>query len=80
MGRNVAVGDYGTYSGANGATDLYWALGAFSVTRTSEHCYAIKDHYDFRPDKLTNAPFFVFWGYQISGASEFEVRSSGCVS
>lgn len=60
--------------------DVYWASGAFSVARTSEHCWAVKDNYDFNPDKPTNIPFIGNWGMQFFGnAKEFTVRSSGCL-
>ncbi|PPH44147.1 hypothetical protein C5D09_14065 [Rathayibacter sp. AY1C9] len=60
--------------------EVYWASGAFSVARTSDHCWMIKDDYDFAPDKPTNWPFIGNWGNQFFGnAKEFTVRSAGCV-
>ncbi|MFT2751369.1 hypothetical protein [Clavibacter sp. Sh2088] len=60
--------------------DVYWASGAFSVARTSKHCWMIKDDYDFTPDKPQNYPFIGLWGNQFFGnAKEFTVRSAGCV-
>lgn len=60
--------------------DVYWASGAFSVARTSEHCWSIKDNYDFAPDKPSNWPLIGNWANQFFGnAKEFTVRSSGCI-
>ncbi|RYJ07675.1 MAG: hypothetical protein EON52_00010 [Actinomycetales bacterium] len=59
--------------------DIYWAVGAFSAARTSEHCYVIKDDYDFAPDKVSNAPFIFSWADSVFGsAAPFIVRASGC--
>lgn len=60
--------------------DIYYALGQFSVARTSDHCYVIKDQYDFHGDKPENWPYFVYDAYQLSGARVFEVRASGCLT
>lgn len=60
--------------------DVYYAVGAFTIARTSEHCYAIKDSYDFAPDKLENIPYLLNWvDAQQGRAAEFEVQSSGCI-
>lgn len=58
-------------------TDMYYALGRFTVKRTSTHCYAIYDHYDFTPNKPSNWLLFPFWFYQISGARSFDSHASG---
>lgn len=53
-------------------SDMYFALGRFTITRTSEHCYSIFDIYDF------DAPELPFWLQQVfRSAIPFEVRSSG---
>lgn len=63
-------------------TDMFYALGTFTVERTSENCYYIEDHYDFLPSfekrKLVDTIFTLpQWFYQLSGAREFYVYSSG---
>lgn len=63
-------------------TAMFWALGTFTITRTSESCYAIYDHYDFTPTAApAKLPFTIFtlpeWAYQLSGAKDFDVRAAG---
>lgn len=53
-------------------SDMYFALGRFTIKRTSEHCYTIYDKYDF------DWPEIPFWLQQkVRSAVPFEVRSSG---
>lgn len=59
-------------------SDLFWAIGSFTVVRETPNCWAIYDHYDFTPDKPSNWPYVVYWSYQIGGAREFDVNASGC--
>ena len=63
-------------------TDMFWALGTFTVTRTSADCYAIYDHYDFTPNSsLPKLPDTILtlpeWAYQLSGAQDFNVYAAG---
>ena len=76
--KGLKVGASGTYAPA-ASEDMTWALGHFTVQRTSTNCFFVYDHYDFTPDKIANWPYVVFWGYQLSGAREYDVRASGCV-
>lgn len=58
-------------------TDLFWALGSFTVARTSTNCFLVYDKYDFDPKSiLDGAPA---WGIQAFGAREFQVFASGCL-
>lgn len=60
--------------------DIYYGLGAFTIARTSEHCYAIKDEYDFNPKKRANIPYIFNWVDAKTGrAAEFTTHASGCV-
>jgi hypothetical protein len=60
--------------------DIYNAAGAFTIARTSEHCYAVKDTYDFAPDKPENYVYLLNWFDALQGrAAEFETQSSGCI-
>lgn len=60
--------------------EIYAALGAFTIARTSDHCFAIKDRYDFAPDKLANVPYLLNWvDAQFGVAAEFDVHASGCI-
>lgn len=60
--------------------EIYAAVGAFSAARTSEHCYVMKDRYDFTPNKPANIPYIFTWADTVfGGAAEFTVRSSGCI-
>ena len=59
--------------------DIYYSLGAFTIARTSEHCYAIKDSYDYAPDKLENIPYFNWVDARLGRAAEFDIHSSGCI-
>lgn len=79
--RQLPADGYGrTYEASVGTNDdLYWALGAFSVARTSELCYVIRDQYDFEPDKPTNLPLQVYNLYRLGGAQPFTTRASGCL-
>jgi hypothetical protein len=63
-------------------TDMFYALGTFTVTRTSSNCYAIFDHYDFTPSRevkkaLDTVLTLPHWTYQLSGSREFDVHASG---
>lgn len=79
--KNLPIDSYGHQYIADASDgEVYWASGAFSVARTSEHCFMIKDDYDFKPDKPQNWPFIGNWGNQFFGnATEFTVRAAGCV-
>jgi hypothetical protein len=63
--------------------DLFFALHNFSIARTSEHCWAVSDSYDFDIgiDHLEKIPQnilpFVFVKL-MDKAVNFTVRSSGC--
>lgn len=53
-------------------SDMFFALGHFTIYRASEHCYQIVDTYDFDPTQLP------FWLQQIvHSAVPFKVRSAG---
>lgn len=53
-------------------SDMYFALGRFTIKHTSEHCYSIYDKYDFSALELP------FWLQQVfKSAIPFEIRSSG---
>lgn len=78
--QQLPVGQQAVYHSAAWTDgDLYWALGAFTVTRTSEHCYSVADQYDFYPDKPTNLPLAVYDLYRLGGAQSYQVRASGCL-
>lgn len=53
-------------------SDMYFALGHFTINRTSEHCYSISDRYDFSWLELP------FWLQQkVKSAIPFDIHSSG---
>lgn len=61
--------------------DIYYALGSFTIARTSEHCFVIKDTYDFAPDKVENVPYIFNWtDARLGKAKEFTTYASGCVT
>ena len=79
--KGLAVGQVGGYRNSPD-TAMFYALGSFTVTRTSPSCYAIYDHYDFTPTSaIHKLPITIFtlpeWAYQLSGARDFDVRSAG---
>lgn len=55
---------------APASTDLYWALGHFSIERTSAHCYYVYDFYDF---SKTNPAHY------LRGSRTFAEYASGCI-
>ncbi|MBO0982695.1 hypothetical protein IOC53_02400 [Rathayibacter sp. SD072] len=55
-------------------TDLALNLGTFSVHRTSEHCWVVRDLYDFKPHELN-----LYEDQQSGKARIFASRSSGCI-
>ncbi len=62
--------------------DIAISVGWVSIARTSEHCWSLKDDYNFTPDKLTNLPYLSLWLEQFKfgkHAANFTVVSSGCV-
>lgn len=77
---NSAAKPYGveSYTAPLG-TDLFFALGTFGISRTSDRCFAVTDDYDFNPDKPSNVPYIAYWSYQLGGARNFKVRASGCL-
>jgi hypothetical protein len=58
--------------------DLYWAMGTFGVYRTSEHCFSIRDPYDFNP--LSYGALARWESVKPFGkrAQVFVTRSAGC--
>jgi len=53
-------------------SDMYFALGDFTIRHDSAHCYSIYDKYDF------NSVFVPFWLQQkLKTAIPFDVRSAG---
>ena len=61
--------------------DIYYSLGAFTIARTSANCFAIKDSYDFFPNKWANVPYIFSWlDTFFAGAKPFTVQSSGCLA
>jgi hypothetical protein len=59
-------------------TDMYAALGHFTIERDTADCYLVYDHYDF--DWHSAEQYLVFyplWAVQILGAQEFVEHASG---
>ena len=53
---------------------MYFALGTFTVVKTSQNCYEVRDRYDFNwlyPKAKIDA--------MAGAAAEFEIRASGCL-
>ncbi|MGO1319775.1 MAG: hypothetical protein ACTII7_07390 [Galactobacter sp.] len=75
-GLPVARGEhaYSAQAQRNGM-DMVLALNNFAVARTSQHCYVVRDYYDFDPNSR-------FAGLQQDAArgaaKEFAVYASGC--
>lgn len=73
-------------------SDLFYAVGTFTLTRTSENCWALYDFYDFRVDYtkakspedwakvMADSLHFPYWAYELGGAAPFDVYSSGCLT
>jgi lipoprotein len=58
----------------NDGVDMYFALGTFTVVKTSQNCYEVRDRYDFNwlyPKAKIDA--------LAGAAAEFEIRASGCL-
>jgi hypothetical protein len=53
-------------------SDMYFALGHFTIKHTSVHCYTIEDTYDF-----SNVELPMWLQQQLHSAIPFKVRSSG---
>ena len=79
---SVPVGGYFEYEATEqgGTRDLWLSLRKFSVTRTSQNCFYVKDYYNFDHDDpnwilkaLSYAPDFKL-------ARPFDVVASGCYS
>lgn len=75
--QSLPIGGFGTWS-SDPTTDLFLAVGTFTISRESDRCWAAYDRYDFNPDKLANVFYLPYWAYQVSGAREFDVHASGC--
>ena len=59
-------------------TDMYLALGQFTIARDTADCYLVYDHYDFDADSVSEfVVFYPFWASQLYGAREFETHASG---
>lgn len=59
--------------------DVFWALGAFSIAKTPDGCFAIGDRYGFTPNKVANIPYIFSWADSLTGAaSEYQIYASGC--
>jgi hypothetical protein len=74
--KALGIGGHGYYQ-SSPTTNLFWALGTFSVYRTGPSCYRIYDHYDFTPDKVQNTFYEPVWALQMAGAKNFDVYGSG---
>jgi hypothetical protein len=63
-------------SSANDGFDMWASLGTFAVRRTSEHCFVVRDVYDFN----IMSPEVVQALDGLTGAARtFEVNASGCL-
>jgi hypothetical protein len=61
-------------------SDMFRALGTFTVTRTDDNYYVIKDRYDYRPDKPANWIYVPLWLREKWGeALEFDVEAGGAL-
>jgi hypothetical protein len=60
-------------------SDMFWALGHFTIERDSVDCFLVYDHYDF--DWTINDPktllYIPEWTQQVRGARPFDVHASG---
>jgi hypothetical protein len=74
--KNLKVNDYEDYStDPTKEPDLTLSLHNMSVYRYSQHCYEIKDKYDFAFPYVPE-----MWDALVGKAKVFEIRSSGCLS
>lgn len=89
LDMNLGYDTYGSKPWKDG--DIYYALGHFTIARTSPHCYAIKDVYDFASIskdasdgsidvQAENLPYALNWAdVYLGSAKPFTVQSSGCI-
>ncbi len=61
------------------STDMYYALGTFTVRRTSSQCFTAYDQYDFTPNvhNLKSLYDLPGWALQLAGAQDFVEHASG---
>jgi hypothetical protein len=76
--KSLRIGQSVSGWAAPSPTDMYYALGHFTIKRDNANCYSVYDHYDFDWDTAKEyVVFFPFWAIQIYGAREFDERASG---
>ncbi len=76
--KSLRVGEFVSGWAAPSDTDMYYALGHFTIARDTVDCYLVYDHYDFDWDSARKyLVFFPLWAIQIFGAREFDEHASG---
>jgi hypothetical protein len=76
--RRLQIGHLVSGWSAPWNTDMYAALGGFTIGRDTVNCFLVYDHYDFDPRRnWKNLVYFPLWARQVAGAREFVIRASG---
>lgn len=76
--KSLRIGESVSGWSAPSTTDMYLALGHFTIKRATKECYEVYDHYDFDWDTaIEYVVFYPLWGIQLYGAREFDEHASG---
>jgi hypothetical protein len=76
--KSLRIGQVVSGWAPSSGTDMYNALGHFTIARDTADCYLVYDHYDFYWDSAKEyLVFFPLWAIQIFGAREFDIHASG---